>query len=366
MKMHALEALRQMAVNAWTPGKFFHPHTLKSVTNHCHSSGPPSDSKGDDPNVNTGSNLFVTGIHPRLTEADITRLFEKYGDVASCNIMRDPHSGDSRGFGFVRMVSSEQADAARDGLQGQTHEGRTLSIEKARRGRPRTPTPGKYYGPPKRGLLSIRPPAKMNTALRDKIRVLGPTAMSLPPWQRGSHFVAPMWKPPPFWERRVNDPKGKRKADDCTETRGFRGGRFGGDRYEDRRGGGYGRRDDYEDRRGGGYGRRDDYSSGARGGRERYRDRYDDREYYGGRYGTNYRDREDYGRGVDRYASGPQPRGEDRYGGSGRGDDRRGYYPGREDRAFGEAPPRDGAREPFAGGGRGYDDRGEGSSSRRD
>ena len=65
--------------------------------------------------------------------------------------MRDPHSGDSRGFGFVKMVTSDQADAARDGLQGQVHEGRTLSIEKARRNRPRTPTPGKYYGPPKRG-----------------------------------------------------------------------------------------------------------------------------------------------------------------------------------------------------------------------
>lgn len=79
------------------------------------------------------------------------RMFEKYGQVESCNIMRDPHSQESRGFGFVKMVTSDSADAARDALQGQNIEGRTLSIEKARRGRPRTPTPGKYYGPPKRG-----------------------------------------------------------------------------------------------------------------------------------------------------------------------------------------------------------------------
>lgn len=84
----------------------------------------------------------------------MTRLFEKYGEVEKCNIMRDPHSGDSRGFGFVKMVSADAADAAREGLQGQIYEGRSLSIEKARRGRPRTPTPGKYYGPPKRGKLS--------------------------------------------------------------------------------------------------------------------------------------------------------------------------------------------------------------------
>jgi len=101
--------------------------------------------------MNPGTNLFVTGIHPRLSEADVTQLFEKYGEVEKCNIMRDPHSGDSRGFGFVKMVTAEAADGAREGLQGMIHEGRTLSIEKARRARPRTPTPGKYYGPPKRG-----------------------------------------------------------------------------------------------------------------------------------------------------------------------------------------------------------------------
>lgn len=65
--------------------------------------------------------------------------------------MRDPHTKESRGFGFVNFMTSDEADAARDGLQGKELEGRTLSIEKARRSRPRTPTPGKYFGPPKRG-----------------------------------------------------------------------------------------------------------------------------------------------------------------------------------------------------------------------
>lgn len=65
--------------------------------------------------------------------------------------MVDPHSKESRGFGFVKMITPDQADAAKEGLQGEVIEGRTLSIEKARRSRPRTPTPGKYFGPPKRG-----------------------------------------------------------------------------------------------------------------------------------------------------------------------------------------------------------------------
>ena len=111
--------------------------------------GPVDDR--DPGSRNPGSNLFVTGIHPRLSEADVSRLFEKYGVVERCAIMVDPHTKESRGFGFVKMDTVDQAEAARDNLQGESIEGRTLSIERARRARPRTPTPGKYFGPPKRG-----------------------------------------------------------------------------------------------------------------------------------------------------------------------------------------------------------------------
>ncbi|KAF3046700.1 hypothetical protein E8E11_006105 [Didymella keratinophila] len=190
------------------------------------SRGPPPQPRDREAEEsrNEGSNLFVTGIHPSLTEDEVTRLFEKYGEVEQCNIMRDPHTKESRGFGFVKMVTSDQADAAKEGLQGEVHQGRTLSIEKARRARPRTPTPGKYYGPPKREEFG----------------------------GRGG---------------------------------GGRGGPRGyGDRYgDDRRGGGgYGRRDDYGSRRyddrGYGGGRRDDY--GPRGV-----DRYASDRGYGGRDG---------------------------------------------------------------------------------
>lgn len=200
--------------------------------------------QGDDGAVNPGSNLFVTGIHPRLSETEVTRLFEKYGDVEKCQIMLDPHTKESRGFGFVKMVTAEQADAAKEGLQGEVIEGRTLSIEKARRSRPRTPTPGKYFGPPKR-------------------------------------------------------------EDDPRQGRGY-GGRD--DRYGDRRGGGgysggrdYGRRD-YDDRdRGYGRDRYDDRRPVDRygGGRD---DRYGDRRGGGG-YGG--RDDRSYDRGDRR--DGPPP-----------------------------------------------------------
>ena len=112
------------------------------------------DADEEEVSANPGTNLFVTGIHPRLTEQDVRQLFDKYGEVESCHIMLDPHTKESRGLGFVKMVAPDQADAAKEGLQGAQIEGRTLSIEKARRGRPRSPTPGKYFGPPKRGEYS--------------------------------------------------------------------------------------------------------------------------------------------------------------------------------------------------------------------
>jgi len=231
---------------------------------------------------NTGTNLFVTGIHPRLTEEDVTRLFTKYGEVVKCNIMLDPHTKESRGFGFVNFMTSDQADAAKDALQGEVYEGRTLSIEKARRSRPRTPTPGKYFGPPKRDDFRRGPPAYTGG------RPYGGGRGGYPP----------------------------RGGDD---DRYYRGGRYeSGDRY-------YGSRrehgDDYPPRI-------DRYASGGR--EERYGSGRDDRRggggggYYdreGGRQPYESRSREPAGPPAeDRYAAAAEPAG-------GRGGEReRGYY----------------------------------------
>lgn len=63
--------------------------------------------------------------------------------------MMDPHSQESRGFGFVNFCDVAAADEAVASLTNYNFAGRVLSVEKARRKRPRTPTPGRYFGPPK-------------------------------------------------------------------------------------------------------------------------------------------------------------------------------------------------------------------------
>ena len=199
-----------------------------------------------------GSNLFVTGIAPRLSETEVSRLFEKYGEVEGCSIMKDPHSQESRGFGFVKMVTGEQADAAKEGLQGETIEGRTLSIEKARRSRPRTPTPGKYFGPPKRGMYYADPSLTFHpNRVPDDFR--GPP--------RGGRYDR-------FDDRRGGGSRGSGRYDDS----------YRGSRYDDRDRRYYGRRDDYAPRN------IDRYASGGR--EDRYSSRGDD--YRGGSGGDYY------------------------------------------------------------------------------
>ncbi len=44
--------------------------------------------------------------------------------------MYDPHSRESRGFGFVTMESSEEADAAITALNATDFMGKTMTVEK--------------------------------------------------------------------------------------------------------------------------------------------------------------------------------------------------------------------------------------------
>lgn len=44
--------------------------------------------------------------------------------------MYDPHSRDSRGFGFVTMETAEEADAAITALNATDFMGKTLNVEK--------------------------------------------------------------------------------------------------------------------------------------------------------------------------------------------------------------------------------------------
>jgi RNA recognition motif-containing protein len=41
---------------------------------------------------------------------EVERKFGKYGEVREARIVRNPHNGESRGFGFVAMERDEDVD----------------------------------------------------------------------------------------------------------------------------------------------------------------------------------------------------------------------------------------------------------------
>ncbi|CAK9189470.1 unnamed protein product [Sphagnum troendelagicum] len=96
--------------------------------------------------LNPGNNLYVTGLSTRVTEKDLEDLFSREGKVTECRLVVDPRTRESRGFGFVTMDSAEDADRCIKYLNRSTLEGRIITVEKAKRRRARTPTPGEYLG----------------------------------------------------------------------------------------------------------------------------------------------------------------------------------------------------------------------------
>ncbi|MDF9393296.1 MULTISPECIES: RNA recognition motif domain-containing protein [Methylococcus] len=71
--------------------------------------------------------LFVHGLPPSTTDADLRELFGGYGKVFDLKVSRDLFTGQARGVATVDMEGHE-ARAAISGLDGQDFEGRTIYV----------------------------------------------------------------------------------------------------------------------------------------------------------------------------------------------------------------------------------------------
>jgi len=91
-----------------------------------------------------GNKIYVGSLPYSINEQKMTDLFAPYGSVVSAKIISDKYSGQSKGFGFVEMSSSEEAQKAFTALNGTQLEGRTLVVNEARpmESRPRSPGGG--------------------------------------------------------------------------------------------------------------------------------------------------------------------------------------------------------------------------------
>ena len=85
-----------------------------------------------------GSKIYVGGLPYSATESEIESLFAEHGTVESTRVITDKFTGQSRGFGFVEMATSEEAQAAISALNSTEMGGRTLTVNEARPMAPRT------------------------------------------------------------------------------------------------------------------------------------------------------------------------------------------------------------------------------------
>ncbi|MBP6911678.1 MAG: RNA-binding protein [Candidatus Pacebacteria bacterium] len=78
------------------------------------------------------SKLYVGGLPYATSDEELNSHFAQAGGVVSATIIKDKMTGRSKGFGFVEMSSSEEAEKAISMFDGQDFGGRKLTVSMAR------------------------------------------------------------------------------------------------------------------------------------------------------------------------------------------------------------------------------------------
>jgi len=84
-----------------------------------------------------GSRLYVGNLGYSVVNSELETLFSTHGEVTEVKVM------EGKGFGFVEMANSADAQKAKDALDGQEFQGRALKVDEAR---PRTNREGSRSG----------------------------------------------------------------------------------------------------------------------------------------------------------------------------------------------------------------------------
>ena len=86
-----------------------------------------------------GSKLYVGNLSYSVTDEQLEGLFSPHGKVKSANVIGN------KGFGFVEMSDSAEAEKAKEALDGTDFEGRNLKVDEARPQRERTDRTSRRY-----------------------------------------------------------------------------------------------------------------------------------------------------------------------------------------------------------------------------
>ena len=86
-----------------------------------------------------GNKLYVGNLSYSVTDEQLEKLFSSHGQVQKANVIGD------KGFGFVEMTNTSEAEKAKEALDGTDFEGRNLKVDEARPQRERTYSSSRRY-----------------------------------------------------------------------------------------------------------------------------------------------------------------------------------------------------------------------------
>ena len=90
--------------------------------------------------------LYVGNLSFQSTDESLRAAFAQCGEVTEAHIITDRTTGQSRGFGFVTMANSADAQKAIQEMNGASLDGRTLRVNEAEDRPPRGGGGGGFGG----------------------------------------------------------------------------------------------------------------------------------------------------------------------------------------------------------------------------
>lgn len=81
---------------------------------------------------NIGMNLYLTNLSPTVTEADLYRLFGRFGRVESVSVVRDLQTSRPKGTAIVEMADAQEAEAAMASVHGKQLKAQQVGVSKSR------------------------------------------------------------------------------------------------------------------------------------------------------------------------------------------------------------------------------------------
>ena len=77
--------------------------------------------------------IYIANLHFSVTDTELIQLFEQYGTVESVNLILDKKTKKSKGFAFVEMENSTEANIAIEEINQKIIRGRSTKVSKAKK-----------------------------------------------------------------------------------------------------------------------------------------------------------------------------------------------------------------------------------------